>query len=176
MAQEIISMNTEHQETLLQVGDRQASIDLGIAPLIEEIWKAGIETLNSCEENRPGIIWIDFYSSDDATRFVNIVACYEEGTHCLYNRIVQYWSANDEQTDDLFWTYDIYPADLHLDQVVNEEDKSVEVSHQGLPWIEFSLSVRFPQKDYPVLLKRMKEFNERQERKRQHKLETVSSL
>ena len=49
-------------------------IDEGIAPLIEEIWKAGIWTANSCEENRPGWMWIEFLRTMDAVKFLNIIA------------------------------------------------------------------------------------------------------
>jgi hypothetical protein len=169
-------MSTYHPQVVVKVGDREAEIDQGIAPLIEEIWKADIDTCLSCQENFPGIMWIDFTSVHDAQRFLNIVARFEEGRSSLYNRIVQYWSAPDEKTEELFWEYDALPMDWNLDESFDDDANTVAMSHPGRPFIRFSLSVRFPQCDYPVVLKRMQRYNERRERRRQGEVKVLSSL
>jgi hypothetical protein len=53
----------------------EIEIDIKIAPLIKEIWKAGISTVNSCENNVPeNYFWIQFRSSSDLEKFL-IVTC-----------------------------------------------------------------------------------------------------
>ena len=44
----------KHPVTLVS----SVEIDTGIAPLIDEIWKAEIQTTGSCEDVFPGYIWI----------------------------------------------------------------------------------------------------------------------
>ena len=48
-------------------------IDVEIAPLIEALWRENINTCNSCQENSPGIIWIQFESMEDLKRFLTKV-------------------------------------------------------------------------------------------------------
>ncbi len=52
----------------------EADIDLLIAPLILRLWKNGIRTDSSCEENEPGIIWIGFPDHKDAKQFFDAVS------------------------------------------------------------------------------------------------------
>jgi hypothetical protein len=65
-------------------------LDKKIAPLIKSLCELGIDTLNSCENNVPkGWVWIEFITSMDAERFLDIVAEYDEDRNSLYNRIRQ---------------------------------------------------------------------------------------
>ena len=85
---EIEMESTEsHRMIPVHYGRFSALIDEGIAPLIRELWKARIVTLMSCEENRPGWMWIEFVHAGAAEHFVSIVARYETGIESLYNRI-----------------------------------------------------------------------------------------
>ena len=135
-------MPTEHEQMLVKVDGQQALIDRGIAPLIEELWKADIDTYNSCEENQPGIMWIQFATVRDGERFLNIVTRYAEGSECLYNRITQYWSS-DEATEERFWDYHALPSDFHLDEVFDDDEGTVEVSHPGRPFIRLFRKLGF---------------------------------
>src|SRR5262245_35438023 len=67
---------TYHKQVRIRWKHQQAEVDEGLAPLILEIWKHGIDTIMSCQENQPGIAWIDFASAKDAERFLTLVAEY----------------------------------------------------------------------------------------------------
>jgi hypothetical protein len=43
-------------------------VDEELAPLILALSQLGIETLNSCQENKPGIAWVEFATTADARR------------------------------------------------------------------------------------------------------------
>jgi hypothetical protein len=64
--------NTDNHETIdLQYNGYIVRIDKKIAHLMQEIWKAGIHTCNSCEDNVPaGYIWIEFSDSKDIKKFL----------------------------------------------------------------------------------------------------------
>ncbi|WP_347839603.1 hypothetical protein [uncultured Draconibacterium sp.] len=118
-------------------------IDKEIAELIKALWEKGIVTYNSCQENKPGIIWIDFPYYDGET-FLNIL-CSRHYDH-IYESIVL---ANYQSE----WRLDVVPNDLS--EFINEND---EVETEGPPEIVLSLSIRFPKKDYPEVLKRIKQW------------------
>src|SRR4051812_1833359 len=65
-----------HKQVRVKVGDWEADIDEELAPLIEELWEANIETSTSCQESRPGFASIEFDSMDDLCAFMNIVGEY----------------------------------------------------------------------------------------------------
>ena len=143
-----------HETVTLTYGDKSVEIDTGIAPLIYEIWKAGLHTDNSCEEKKPGIIWISFISARYCELFLNIVATYESGVECLYNRIRWGWRYPYGVVCDDFWDYDVSPRDYAVEQVLLDDD-SIEESFSEPNNFRFSLSVRFPKTDYPIILERM---------------------
>jgi hypothetical protein len=68
----------EHQQVVVEVGDRKAQVDVGIAPLIRELWVADIDTCLSCQQDWLGRIWIDFSSVEEMVSFLNVVARYED--------------------------------------------------------------------------------------------------
>jgi hypothetical protein len=39
-----------HPATVVVHGDLEAEVDLELAPLVLEIWRAGIETIHSCQD------------------------------------------------------------------------------------------------------------------------------
>ena len=63
---------TEHKQTAIHdpASDTMIEVDERIAPLLEAIWDCGIITCNSCQENKPGIIWIEFLAAEDAEAFL----------------------------------------------------------------------------------------------------------
>jgi hypothetical protein len=147
-----------HETTHIKVGDMEADIDLDIAPLIKELWMADIETCNSCQENQPGIVWIEFLTVDDACKFLDIVARFRSGVNTMYNRIRQAWEAPEMALP--FWQYDVYPLDLSVDEEV-DKDGCIDERPCGKACFVFACSIRFPQEDYEVVLKRMKRHNAR---------------
>ncbi len=50
----------EHHQVFIECGDRRACVDEGIAPLIQAIWKLGLETLGSCQERPSGKAYVGF--------------------------------------------------------------------------------------------------------------------
>jgi hypothetical protein len=46
-------------------------VDEGLATLLKAIWNLRISTCNSCQENKPGIAWIEFPRCEDAEAFLN---------------------------------------------------------------------------------------------------------
>lgn len=48
-------------------------VDEGMKDFLEALWDQGIETVLSCQENRPGVAWVEFTSPDDAIHFLEMV-------------------------------------------------------------------------------------------------------
>jgi hypothetical protein len=68
----------EHNQVSITWQHRQAEVDEELAPVILALWKLGIDTCNSCQENQPGIVWIEFLTSMDAKSFLDIVAVHPD--------------------------------------------------------------------------------------------------
>src|SRR5262249_44089247 len=89
----------EHKQVTVRWKGMEAEVDEELAPLILTLWKNGIVTTNSCQENRPGIAWIEFLTPEDARLFLNKVVEYPTKEEVdgpfwetLYGRIVGYGS------------------------------------------------------------------------------------
>jgi hypothetical protein len=158
-------LGTEHKQVTVAWGGRRAEVDEELAPLILALWKADIDTWNSCQENRPGIVWIQFPTTDDARRFLNRVAEYPpdsdrdrandrpgEGDgpfpEALYDRVVGCGSDED-------WEYDTL-LDNEAVEVEVVDDERIE-RRTGPADFYFSVSVRFPRTDLPVVLRRVED-------------------
>lgn len=141
-----------HKTVHVRVGNHEAAIDEKIAPLIREIWTAGIETVNSCEDNKPGIVWVQFASSEGCAVFLDIISRYTDcdESEFLYRRVLQRESRN--------WEYALHPNDYSLDEWLDDDDV-VNESHSGVSNFGFSVSVRFPVTDLPILVERLSRFN-----------------
>jgi len=48
-------------------------VDADLKVLLERAWELGIGTTNSCQENQPGIAWIEFFRAPDAELFFEIL-------------------------------------------------------------------------------------------------------
>lgn len=156
------SIDTKHTQVEVSFEDQSAFVDEGIAPLILELWKAECDTVLSCQENRPGVVWVCFSTAADAERFLDIVARYEEDVDSLYNRIAHQWARDEEPhegppPDD--WKYTAVLNDFAISDGNELPDGSIEQSHAGRCCFSFGISVRFPASDMPVILQRLREFN-----------------
>jgi len=147
-----------HETVYVKYGAMEADIDVEIAPLILEIWRAGLVTLNSCKENRPGWVWIQFLIAEHAATFLDIVAVYEEGIECLYNRIRHEWD-HDVGPPDGLWKYDALVQDLSVLQE-EVEDGVIEEASAGPSDFIFNMSIRFPKADLPIIEERLRLHNE----------------
>jgi hypothetical protein len=125
-------------------------VDEELAPLILALWQAGIDTHMSCQENFPGITWIHFPTSEDAEGFLDLVAVYPEGRRIrrtLYDRIAGCGSDKD-------WQYDLHPHDWGVkEDVVGDE---VVETCIGPTDFGFSVCIRFPKTDLPLITKRVR--------------------
>jgi hypothetical protein len=141
-----------HKEVKVCVGELQADIDEEIAPLIHELWKAHLSTVNSCQENQSGIAWIQFATAECALEFLQIVAEREEGRDTLFARITREW--DDRESVIQNWNYEVF---LHDFSRTDEDD---ETGRRGEPPdFDFWVSVRFPRADLPVVLEKMVRHN-----------------
>lgn len=149
-----------HKTVHIMWGQWEGDIDEGIAPLIHELWKAGLLTLNSCEENQPGIMWIEFADVPAAETFLDIVTEYDPSPDSLYSRIRFGWTQRRKDDVPGTWLFDVGLDDMAVEYMEIDEDTIDERSTGPCSFI-FSLSVRFPETDYPTLLNRMMVFNKR---------------
>ena len=148
---------SEHKTVFVRWEDEEAWIDEEIAPLIRELWKAGFTTLNSCQENRPGWVWIQFLHASDAETFLNIVARYEKGVHTFYNRIRQEWTTIAGELEGE-WEYDVHPMDMAVEEMLVGDD-CIKESCTGPSDFIFTFSIRFPKTDLPLILRRVRRHN-----------------
>ncbi len=131
-----------------------ADIDEDIAPLILELWKRDMFTFNSCQENKPGIVWIQFASFIGAEEFLNLVCDkYSPKLTSLYQRISEDW--NDENSNKQ-WTFTSHIEDFNLSYEEDDEDEDmIKEVHDGKPEFNFSVSVRFPRSDLKNIFKKL---------------------
>jgi hypothetical protein len=47
-------------------------VDEGMKSFLEALWDRGIDTILSCQENMPGIAWVEFLTPDDAICFLEL--------------------------------------------------------------------------------------------------------
>jgi hypothetical protein len=119
--------------------DWQAEVDEGLAPLILALWQRGIETVMSCQENFPGVVWVMFRTPLDVKRFLDL-------TDYTYE-----------------WKFEFRPRDmaprLRSPEVTSrlspeEAEKMNQLVGDG-PFFELWMSVRFPTADLPRVMERV---------------------
>lgn len=122
-------------------------VDEGLATLLKAIWNLGISTCNSCQENKPGIAWIEFLQSKDAEAFLTrIISCLDptnspEADVRLHSRIMGQIGG---------WQYNAHPHDIR--EYMNAENGLVELNASEPCEIAISISIRFPVGDLERLL------------------------
>lgn len=133
----------EHHETIfLHVKDMEADIDIKIAPLISEIWKTGIITYNSCENNIPAnYVWIEFADYEHAKKFIDYISYDLSRTAPMYYRMMG--------EDEPRWIFGMLPHELNDDP---------DYKHDNA-YIVYTISIRFPQCDLEEVYERFKSWN-----------------
>jgi hypothetical protein len=146
-------MMPDHKQTLVfyPAYRKTVEVDVGIAPLLLVLWDAEILTCNSCEENKPGIIWIEFYSTNDAEKLLLLII------KALGDQIHSHPEANDwfcyrilGQNGNLLkpWRYNahpnVYPTRCNQKKIYSKNLAACKV--------ELSVSLRFPKEDYTIVL------------------------
>lgn len=147
--------NVRHKTVdLLYKGRYLIPIDENIAPLIKEIWKSGINTCNSCENNKLDHVWIEFASMSDFDKFIQIVFTKRDFSNKEFRdfifRLENHHSAAQA---DRWW------IELLFDD--NCYDPILEATRGICTHVEISVSVRFPQTDYQHIYDRFVEHNTR---------------
>lgn len=144
-------MGADHRLVRMRHRGREIDVDEEMAPLIQELWRAGIETVACCQEGEDGLAWIEFRQAGDAERFLNAVAVYEDGNASLYRRLSWLAFTPDEEGGARLhpksWRYWVRPVD---------ETLQTEGPASNRPAFVLSLSVLFPREDLPILLGRMR--------------------
>jgi len=138
----------EHKQTaILNIASNlRIEVDEGIAPLLQAIWNLGINTCNSCQENKPGIVWIEFLAAEDAEAFLTRIISGLDPLNCpeadnwLYSRII---GAKEG------WQYTAHPHDTR--EYIDEDSGIMELDASEPCGIALSVSVRFPVGDYQRL-------------------------
>jgi hypothetical protein len=141
-----VDMKPEHRQTrVLHPSGRQIAVDAGLAPLLAALWSEGIETANSCEEEGPGVIWIEFETASGLSRFLKIVARSldprDEGRGGLRDRMTRMLPARG------FWRYttNVYADRPPLDGeglMASDPDSPPPAARRT------TVSLRFPVTDY----------------------------
>jgi hypothetical protein len=140
---------TEHKQTvILDPASKQLiEVDEGIAPLLKAIWDSGIVTCNSCQENKPGIIWIEFLAAEDAEAFLTRII---SGLDPINSPDAEDWLYPRMMGANGGWQYTAHPHDAR--EHIDEEIGTMELSASKSCGIGLSISIRFPVKDYWRLL------------------------
>ena len=135
-----------------QVSVNGKLVDKGIAPLLKLIWKHKIETTNSCEDNQPGLIWIEFLNMKNLTKFLNLIAKYPNKNEVFWKTMYSRIMGNSDEKDN--WKYDIHPINWGVDEEI-VDDEAIE-TFSGKHDIDFTISVRFSKKEVPEIMKALK--------------------
>jgi len=84
----------KHRQVKVSYKRLRAPIDVKIAPLILEMWKAGIKTQGSCQRmsDMSDMVWIELLFVEEAVKFLNIASAdFDQAPDSLYNRMFQFW-------------------------------------------------------------------------------------
>ena len=138
-----------HATVVVEHGGRKVALDAMLAPLIREIWLAGLATIMCCQEIAPGVAWIEFEDFGDFKRFLDLVVVFEDASDAVYDRAVSYFCAPEPEG---LWQYTLTPHD--------EGDADENGGPEGRPTnIVFNAGLQFPQTDLSILLQRLKSHN-----------------
>lgn len=96
-----------------------ADVDIAIAPLIRELWRAGLWTQLSCEDNDGrggggGYVWVQFVHASALEQFLRILfPVRDDEIESLYNRAIGGIEPDDWQAfnDERAWRYRAHPTD-----------------------------------------------------------------
>ena len=137
---------TEHKQVKVycKLDKCDYEVDERIASLLLALWDRGIETDNSCQENRPGIVWIGFRGPEDLKKFLDILIDKVGKDFELLERII----CGGDEPDD--WKYDICLFDSR-EYFINED--TIDTDFSAKSDIRILSSVRFPISDFETVLK-----------------------
>jgi hypothetical protein len=148
-----------HPQILVEAGGQRAYVDHELAPLLRELWRAGIDTYSSCQDLGESVEdlleamphlgpYVDFHSGravidfspPDAQRFLNLVAG-ATPPPALYDRMAR-WTAEGA------WRVDL----IVLDAPAAPDRHDFRI---------FGTQVQFPRYDIPGVIACLRRHNER---------------
>ena len=140
------------------VGERTAEVDARIAPLIEELWRADINTMLSCERHSvTGKVWISFPTSADAEAFLN--AAVGGGRQTRWARAEMQYFGQYEPTAKPLGKLDEenrhHPAEWEFHAFVWDE----ALGTGGAPDFWIGIAVLFPRRDLKRVVERVRAWN-----------------
>jgi hypothetical protein len=147
----------KHKTVHIRHGDLEADVDRQIAPLILEMWRAGIETYQSCQAAPRGWIWVQFDSQVALERFLNIVGIYEPDKKSLHER-ARYGYDRITSKRRGQWEYVAVVDDLSVEEDDSGDGATEEIYH-GYPDYMLLIGMHFPRRDLPTVLRRLVEHN-----------------
>jgi len=139
---------TEHKQVTIQDPTSNAKIEVDemMAPLLEAIWSFGLITCNSCQENKPGIMWIEFLSAEDAEAFITRIV---SGLDPINNPKADNWLYSRIKGSSWGWQYTAHPHDVR--EYIDPECGTIELDASQSCAFTLSISIRFPKSDYEKL-------------------------
>lgn len=140
----------------------EVPLDVEIAPLVAEMWRAGVRTQQSCQEGHSGYTWLVFDDLRDLAYFLSIVGVYEPDKDSVWNRMTEHDSSAPTPGPEFEpgrWRYGLLPyVELTDDEWPFDEEPFVPTGFGRTGW-NFVPSVEFPLSDLPALLWRLQVFN-----------------
>jgi hypothetical protein len=164
-------MKTHHRQTHIRHADREADVDEKLAPLILELWRAGIDTMRSCQRHSATRkVWITFAEAVGAETFLNIVSgSNRDGRRQKWARR-ESWYFGQYDPDSGPLTPDAWsplnPAGWEFHASVDDDS----LSDDGDRWVaddpafRIEIAVLFPARDLEAVTKAVRAWNRRQRR------------
>jgi hypothetical protein len=172
--------HTRHPQVRIRHGKVTARVDERLAPLIAELWKAGWETIRSCQRHTTGRVWIEFAQAPHVEKFLNVVAPYDPGPGSLWRRAKawgfgQFGPASEpfqgqpnEQEEKGAWSYHVRMTDGSYCNATGER-------FADGPQFCLSINVLFPRRDLAKVLAHLRHHNGSRALRRGHR-ETEAAL
>ncbi len=132
----------------------EVEIDVGIADLVQALWRLGIRTLNSCQDNPVGSgrVWLQLEAVEDAHALLKVACVWDSETLGGGGVWGRAFGVADTSHD---WEWKLHLTDIAEvlcgEAVADGIDDGVGVE----PDARFRISVRFPVTDLPTVLARL---------------------
>lgn len=130
----------KHKQVRVRAGGQDHYVDEGIAPLLRECWRSGIQTVMSCQSRAGGRAWVEFESAADATMFLNAVGFPSDPDSSDPDPSLMRRAVAHDPSAPRSWVHRLTPLKFIAD----------EASLQKC-WV----SLRFPPSDIPLITKRL---------------------
>jgi hypothetical protein len=152
-----VTIGTFHPQVTLKYGRMSASVDEKLAPLIRELWRANIRTLQSCQNHTATKkVWLHFPTAENAERFLN-VAIERAATPDLWRRASSWYFGQHNPIAGPLYAENGEPIALKDSWEFHTGIGTHSADGRSLLIVE--VSVLFPRRDLKTVLARMQAFN-----------------